>query len=201
MTEKFDFEQALEALKAGKPITGKDSVLGPLVKQLTEAALEGEIDSHLAQEVSSNRKNGKSRKTMKSSSGEFELETPRDRAGTFEPQLVKKHQTHVSDEIETKILSMYGRGMSYQDISGHVEDLYGIKVSTATLSTITDKIITEVKEWQQRPLDSHYPFVWMDAIHYKVRDNGPEFRGVLEILCQSFNLYERGLHNDREIRF
>jgi transposase-like protein len=83
MTEKFDFEQALADLKAGKPITGKDSVLGPLVKQLTEAALEAEIDTHLAQEVAPNRKNGKSRKTMKSTSGEFELETPRDRAGTF----------------------------------------------------------------------------------------------------------------------
>ena len=171
MTEKFDFEQALADLKAGKAITGKDSVLGPLVKQLTEAALEAEIDSHLAQEVAPNRKNGKSRKTMKSTTGEFELETPRDRAGTFEPQLVKKHQTHVSDEIESKILSMYGRGMSYRDIAGHVEELYGISVSTATLSAITDKIIAEVKEWQQRPLDSHYPFVWMDAIHYKLREN------------------------------
>jgi transposase-like protein len=172
MTEKFDFEKALADLKAGKPITGKDSVLGPLVKQLTEAALEAEIDTHLAQEVAPNRKNGKSRKTMKSSSGEFELETPRDRTGTFEPKLVKKHQTHVSDEIETKILSMYGRGLRYRDISGHVEELYGITVSTATLSAITDKIISEVKEWQQRPLDSHYPFVWMDAIHYKLRENG-----------------------------
>ena len=172
MTKKFDCEKALEALQAGKPITGKDSVLSPLIKQLTEAALEAEIDTHLAQEIDPNRKNGKSRKTMKSSSGSFELETPRDRSGTFEPQLVKKHQTHVSDEIEAKIISMYGRGMSYKDMSSHVEDMYGIKVSTATLSAITDKIIAKVKEWQQRPLDSHYPFVWMDAIHYKVRDNG-----------------------------
>ena len=172
MTEKFDYEQALADIKAGKPLTGKDSILSPLIKQLTEAALEAEIDTHLAKEVSANRKNGKSRKTMKSTSGEFELETPRDRSGTFEPKLVKKNQTHVSDEIESKILSMYGRGMSYRDISGHVEELYGISVSTATLSAITDKIIAEVKEWQQRPLDSHYPFVWMDAIHYKLRDNG-----------------------------
>jgi len=172
MTEKFDFEQALEALKGGKPLTGQDSVLLPLIKQLAEAALEAEAGTHLAQEIAPNRRNGKSRKTMKSSSGSFELETPRDRAGTFEPQLIKKHQTHVSDEIETKILSMYGRGMSYRDIAGHVEELYGISVSTATLSAITDKIIAEVKEWQQRPLESHYPFVWMDAIHYKIRDNG-----------------------------
>jgi transposase-like protein len=172
MTEKFNFEQALEALKAGQPITGKDSILSPLIKRLTEAALEAEIDTHLAQEVKANRKNGKSRKTMKSSSGSFELETPRDRSGTFEPQLIRKHQTHVSDEIETKMISMFGRGMSYRDIAEHVQELYGISVSTATISAITDKIIAEVKEWQQRPLESHYPFVWMDAIHYKVRDNG-----------------------------
>jgi len=172
MTEKFDFEKALEALKAGQPITGKDSVLSPLIKQLTEAALEAEIDTHLAQEVNANRKNGKSRKTMKSSSGSFELETPRDRSGSFEPQLVKKHQTHVSNEIEAKMISMFGRGMSYRDIAGHVKELYGISVSTATISAITDKIIAEVKEWQQRPLESHYPFVWMDAIHYKLKDNG-----------------------------
>lgn len=172
MTEKFDYEQALADIKAGKPLTGKDSILSPLIKQLTEAALEAEIDTHLAKEVSANRKNGKSRKTMKSTSGSFELETPRDRSGTFEPQLVKKHQTHVSDEIEAKILSMFGLGMSYRDMAAHVEEMYGISVSTATLSAITDKIIAEVKAWQQRPLESHYPFVWMDAIHYKILDNG-----------------------------
>ena len=169
MAEKFDFEAAL---KAGQSITGKDGVLGPLVKQLTEAALEAELDSHLAEEVRENRRNGKSRKTVKSTSGEFELETPRDRAGTFEPQLVKKHQRTVSDEIETKILSMYGLGMSYADIAGHVEEMYGIGVSTAAISTITDKIIDEVRAWQARPLDNLYPFVWLDAIHYKILDKG-----------------------------
>ena len=172
MAEKFDFEAALKAVQSGQSITGKDGVLGPLVKQLTEAALEAELDSHLAEEVRENRRNGKSRKTVKSTSGEFELETPRDRAGTFEPQLVKKHQRTVSDEIETKILSMYGLGMSYADIAGHVEEMYGIGVSTAAISTITDKIIDEVRAWQARPLDNLYPFVWLDAIHYKIRDKG-----------------------------
>ena len=172
MSEKFDFEAALKALQSGQPITGKDGVLGPLVKQLTEAALEAELDSHLAEEVIANRKNGKSKKTVKSSSGAFELETPRDRSGTFEPQLVKKHQRTVSDEIETKILSMYGLGMSYADIAGHVEEMYGIGVSTATISAITDKLIDEVKAWQARPLEALYPFVWLDAIHYKIRDKG-----------------------------
>ena len=172
MAEKFDFEAALKAVQSGQSITGKDGVLGPLVKQLTEAALEAELDSHLAEEVAENRRNGKSRKTVKSTIGKFELETPRDRAGTFEPQLVKKHQRTVSDEIETKILSMFGLGMSYADIAGHVEEMYGIGVSPATISTITDKLIAEVKAWQTRPLENLYPFVWLDAIHYKIRDKG-----------------------------
>ena len=172
MSEKFDFEAALKAIQSGQAITGKDGVLAPLVKQLTEAALEGELDSHLADDVAGNRRNGKSKKKVRSTSGEFELETPRDRAGTFEPKLVKKHQRTVSGEIEAKILSMFGLGMSYADIAGHVEELYGISVSTATISTITDKLIGEVKAWQSRPLDSVYPFVWLDAIHYKIRDKG-----------------------------
>ncbi len=172
MKERFDFASALASVQSGQPITGKDGVLAPLVKALTEAALEAEIESHLAQEVIGNRKNGKTRKRLKTSSGELELRTPRDRAGTFEPQLVKKHQTSISDEIEAKILSMYGLGMSYEDISSHVSEMYGIRVSKGTLSAITDKIIEEVQQWQQRPLSSHYPFVWLDAIHYKVRENG-----------------------------
>mgnify|MGYP000545438487 FL=1 len=172
MTQEFDFEKALEALKAGEPLNGKDGILTPLVKKLTEAALEAEIDSHLGQEVTANRRNGKTSKTIKASSGNFELRTPRDRSGTFEPTLIKKNQTNLNDEIETKIMSMYGLGMSYRDISGHIEDLYGINVSAATLSAITDKIIDEVKAWQQRPLDSHYPFIWLDAIHYKIKQNG-----------------------------
>ena len=172
MSEKFDFEEALKAIQSGQAITGKDGVLAPLVKQLTEAALEGEFDSHLADDVAGNRRNGKSKKTVKSTSGEFELETPRDRAGTFEPKLVKKHQRTVSDEIEAKILSMFGVGLSYSDIASQVQEMYGISVSTATISTITDKLIDEVKTWQARPLDSVYPFVWLDAMHYKIRDKG-----------------------------
>ena len=172
MSKKFDFEEALKAVQSGQAITGKDGVLAPLVKQLTEAALEGELDSHLAEDVSGNRRNGKSKKTVKSTSGAFELETPRDRAGTFEPKLVKKHQRTVSDEIEAKILSMFGVGLSYSDIANQVQEMYGISVSTATISTITDKLIDEVKAWQCRPLDSVYPFVWLDAIHYKIRHKG-----------------------------
>ena len=172
MTDKFDFNEALKAIQSGQSLEGKDGVLAPLIKQLTEAALEGELESHIADDVFRNRKNGKSNKTLKTSVGRIDLETPRDRAGTFEPQFVKKHQTSISDEIETKILSMYGRGMSYSDISEHVREMYGISVSKAAISAVTDKIIESVKAWQQRPLDAHYPFVWLDAIHYKVRADG-----------------------------
>ena len=171
-TNEFDFSAALKAIQEGKPLLGREGILTPLIKNLTEAALEGELDSHLGQELNSNRRNGKSRKTIKSLSGNFELQTPRDRDGTFSPQLVKKHQTSLNDEIEQKIIAMYGVGLSYQDISGHLRELYGLEVSTGTLSAITDKIIQTVKEWQGRPLASTYPIVWLDAIHYKVRENG-----------------------------
>ena len=156
MSNKVNFEEALKAIQSGQDITGKDGVLAPLIKQLTEAALEGEMDSHIANDVAKNRRNGKSKKKIKSTSGEFELETPRDRAGTFEPKVVKKYQTTVSDEIESKMLSMYGLGMSYRDIASHVQELYGIEVSTATISAVTDKIIDEVKQWQQRPANSSH---------------------------------------------
>jgi len=173
--EKFDFEKAVKELLSGKKIGGKDGVLAPLVKELVEAALEAEIESHIADEVlqgKKNRRNGYNQKTVKSSSGEFELSTPRDREGNFEPQIIKKHQTTISDEIEEKILSMYALGMSYRDIKSHIEEIYQISISTATINAITDKIISKVKEWQSRPLESIYPFIFMDAIHYKIKDNG-----------------------------
>jgi len=168
----FSFDDALKSLQAGQPLSGKDGILTPLIKQLTEAALAAELEAHIADEPTTNRKNGSTGKTIKSTSGSFLLETPRDRAGSFDPQLVKKHQTHMSDEIERKILSLYALGSSYSDISGHIEELYGINVSTATISAVTDKIIPKLKDWQNRPLESHYPFVWLDAIHYKVREDG-----------------------------
>ena len=153
-------------------MNGKDGILTPLIKQLTEAALAAELEQHIKSTNEQNRKNGATPKTVKSASGSFQLDTPRDRNGTFEPQLIKKHQTHLTDEIERKILSLFALGSSYQDISGHISEIYGIDVSSATISAVTDKLIPELREWQQRPLDSHYPFVWLDAIHHKVKDDG-----------------------------
>ena len=174
--KEFDFDEILSEFRSGKRLTGKDGLLAPLIKQLTEAALEAEIESHIANDVLSgkrNRRNGTNKKSIKSTSnGTFELETPRDRNGTFEPQLVKRYQTTISDEIEEKILSMYGLGMSYRDISSHIEEIYQVSISIATISAVTDKIIAKVKEWQSRPLEALYPFIWLDAIHYKVKDGG-----------------------------
>ncbi|WP_432330419.1 IS256 family transposase [Yersinia enterocolitica] len=172
MSQPFDFDKALKALQSGQALTGKDGILTPLIKQLTEAALAAELDSHLAQDLEANRKNGSGKKTIKAPTGRFELTTPRDRNGTFEPQLVKKHQTTLSDEIERKIIRMFALGMSYKDISQEIEDLYAFSVSSATISAVTDKVIPELKQWQQRPLEAVYPFVWLDVIHYKIRENG-----------------------------
>ena len=173
---EFDFDEILQEYRSGKKLTGKGGLLAPLIKQLTEAALEAEIESHIAKDILNgkrNRRNGYNKKTIKGTSdGSFDLETPRDRDGSFEPQIVKKHQTTISDEIEEKILSMYGLGMSYKDISSHIEEIYQVSISTATISAVTDKIIAKVKEWQARPLEPIYPFVWLDAIHYKIKDGG-----------------------------
>lgn len=170
--KEFNFNETVKALQNGQKLTGKDGLLNPLIKQLVEAALQAELETHIEQDNSANRKNGSTRKTIKSTSGSFELDTPRDRAGTFEPQLVKKYQTSLTDEIENKILSLFSLGMSYNDIIAHVAELYQLSVSSATISAITDKLIPALKEWQQRPLQAVYPFVWMDAIHYKIKEDG-----------------------------
>ena len=167
MTQKFNFEDALKSLQSGADLMGENGVLTPLIKQLTEAALKAELESHLAEQLEPNRKNGFTKKTIKSSAGEFELETPRDRAGSFEPQLVKKNQTKLTPEIDRKILSMFALGLSYKDMRSHVQEMYGVEVSEATISSVTDTLIPKLEEWRQRPLEAIYPLVWLDAIHYK----------------------------------
>lgn len=169
----FDMDAAIKALREGHDLTGKDGVLTPLIKQLTESALQAELDHHLADDsATANRKNGSTPKTVKSPTGAFELQTPRDRAGTFEPQLVKKHQTHLTDELERKIIALFALGTSYQDIRAHIADLYGISVSNGTLNAITDKLLPELQAWRERDLEAIYPIVWLDAIHYKIKENG-----------------------------
>ncbi|MCS6210770.1 MULTISPECIES: IS256 family transposase [Shewanella] len=168
----FDINAAIQALREGQDLTGKDGILTPLIKQLTEAALNAELEEHLATSTSANRKNGKTTKTIKSLVGNFELTTPRDRAGTFEPQLVKKHQTQLTDEMERKIIALFSLGTSYQDIRAHIEDMYGIAVSNGSINAITDKLLPELQAWRERDLEALYPVLWLDAIHYKIKENG-----------------------------
>jgi transposase-like protein len=168
----FDMQAAIQALRDGKGLSGKDGILTPLIKQLTEAAMQAELEQHLSQDETPNRKNGSSAKTMKSTSGSFELNTPRDRAGSFEPQIVKKHQTQLTDELERKIIGLFSLGTSYQDIRAHIEEMYGISVSNGTLNAVTDKLLPELQAWRERELDPLYPIVWLDAIHYKIKENG-----------------------------
>ena len=154
-TPTFDMEAALQGLREGKDLTGKDGILTPLIKQLTEAAMQAELESHLASEAAPNRKNGSTSKTMKGPTGAFELDTPRDRSGTFEPQIVKKQQTHLTDELERKVIALFALGNSYQDIRSHIADLYGISLSNGTLNAVTDKLLPELQAWREG--DLHAP--------------------------------------------
>jgi len=175
----FDFsefqKEAISKLKSGQSLTGKDGILTPLIKEILEAALDGEMDSHLLDcktQDQANRRNGKLKKTMKTGTGSFELETPRDRDGSFEPELVKKRQTVLNESLDNKILSLYAAGMSYGAITEHLADMYGLEISTAKISLITDKLMPVITEWRNRPLEAIYPIVFLDAIHFKVREEG-----------------------------
>jgi transposase-like protein len=176
--EDFNFEEfskeAIARLKQGEELTGKEGILTPLIKQILESALDAELSQHLvdAKKSASNRRNGYNRKQVKSTNGGFELSTPRDRDGSFEPELVKKRQTIVGTSLENKIIGLYGLGMSYNDIRDHIDEMYGFEISQGMLSQITDKIIPEIREWQSRALSTLYPIIWMDAIHYRVREDG-----------------------------
>ena len=149
------------------------------IAEFMENGLEAELDEDLGyskydykNKEGTNSRNGHSQKTLKTSFGNIEIETPRDRNGEFEPQLLKKNQTSITQEVEEKILSMYAKGMTTGDIETHIKDIYGLDVSDTTVSRITDKILPMAKEWQQRPLESIYAVVFLDAIHYHVRSEG-----------------------------
>jgi putative transposase len=178
MKEQFNLEEikkkALEQFRSGKSLYGKDGAFAPMLKSFLEAALEGELDSHLDadERKEGNRKNGKTSKTLQTSDGPLEIETGRDRNSTFEPELVKKRETVLADTLESKIIGLYGLGMSFRDIRSHLKEMYDADISHTTLSTITDRIIPVIKEWQGRPLEDMYCIVWLDAMHYKVKDEG-----------------------------
>jgi putative transposase len=167
--------EAIEKIKAGQPLTGKGGILTPLLKELLESALEGELDAHLMESREaglSNRRNGKNSKQVQTSSDSFELLTPRDREGSFEPEIVKKRQTVLNESLDNKVLALYALGISYEAISEHLAEMYGLEVSCAKISLITDKLLPLITEWRNRPLESVYPIVFLDAMHFKVRVDG-----------------------------
>ena len=149
------------------------------IAEFMENSLEAELEDDLGyskydyrNKNTDNSRNGHSSKTLRTSFGDVEVSVPRDRKGEFEPQVLKKNQTSISQDIEEKILSMYAKGMTTGDIETHIRDIYGISVSDSAVSRITDKILPIAKEWQQRPLESIYAVVFLDAIHYHVRSEG-----------------------------
>ncbi len=170
-------KELLDQLLAGrdpKDVFNKDGLVDELKKALSERILNTELDEHLdgdGIEGKSNHRNGYSKKSVLTGTSKMTLSVPRDRAGTFDPKLIAKYQRRFPD-FDDKIISMYARGMTVRGIRGHLEELYGIEVSPDLISAITDAVLEEVAEWQNRPLDICYPLVFFDAIRVKVRDEG-----------------------------
>jgi transposase-like protein len=168
----------LEKSKTVDDLLGKKGAIKNLVKSLLEEMLGAELSNHLgyekndkASKETDNRRNGSSSKTLKSEYGDMQVDIPRDRQGEFEPVLIGKYQKDLG-VIEDKVLSMYAKGMSTRDIQSHIEEIYGIELSPTTISNITEKVLELVTEWQSRALESVYPIVYFDAIHFKVREEG-----------------------------
>ncbi len=164
--------------KKPEDLIGENGLLKQLTKALVERALQAEMTEHLGHgknqlvaNDAGNTRNGRSQKTLKGDFGELPIEIPRDRAGTFEPQLIGKHQTRWTG-FDDKILSLYARGMTVREIQGHLQEMYGTEISASLISSVTDAVMEEVKGWQSRPLDALYPIVYMDCIHVEVRDSG-----------------------------
>src|SRR5271157_77589 len=171
-------DQLLAGYKNPEDIIGENGLLKQLTKALLERALSAELTEHVGYEKhdpagnnSGNSRNGTSRKSLKGDFGEIELETPRDRNGSFEPRIVAKGQTRFTG-FDDKIISMYSRGMTTREIEGHLKEMYGVDVSAALISTVTEAVMEEVKAWQSRPLDEVYPILYMDELRVKVRDDG-----------------------------
>ena len=171
-------DELLKDYKKPEDMLGENGILKQLTKALLERALQGEMTHHLGYPKhaaegnnTGNSRNGKSKKTLKGDHGVMPLEVPRDRNGTFEPQIVQKGQTRF-DGFDDKILSLYSRGMTTREIQGHLQEIYGVEVSPDLISNVTDAVLEEVREWQNRPLDRLYPILYLDAIRVKCRDGG-----------------------------
>jgi len=182
-------DKLLEGYQKPEDLIGENGLLKQLTKALVERALNAELTHHLGYDKndpegrgSGNSRNGRSRKTLKGDFGQVEIEVPRDRQGEFEPQIVGKHQRRFSG-FDDKILSMYARGMTTREIQGHLQDIYGVEVSPSLISEVTDAVVEEVQEWQNRPLERIYPILYLDALFVKMRHEGRvENRAVYVVL-------------------
>lgn len=182
--EAFE-KKALDQLLSGKSLFGKEGAFAPMLKNFIEKALESEMEAHLSLSNPSakNKRNGKGKKTIKSGLGTFEVQTPTDRNSSFEPEIIKKRQTILAENLSEKIIGLYGLGMGLRDISSHIKEMYDTEISHTVLSQITDKIIPDIKAWQSRPLASMYCILWLDAMHYKVRsDSKVQHKALYNIL-------------------
>ena len=204
MTKKddinFDYNEEVKKCKTIDDVIGKDGLVQRLIKDVLENILEVEMGEHLGRDKydrqtdidqdDRNYRNGYSKKTLRSSFGDVDLDVPRDRKAEFEPQIIKKYET-VCNELDKKIISLYAKGMSTRDIQAEVEDLYGITLSPSMISKITDKVIATATEWQNRMLDEIYPIVYLDAMYFKVRSNGKIVNKAVYIcLCYTLEGYK-----------
>jgi len=176
---KYDVElepweqEAAKAIYEGRPLLGEGGIFTDMVKRIVQASLKGEMQHHLeGEDQEGNRRNGYTHKTVKTSGGQVEIATPRDRAGTFEPKIIGKRERVLNDELDKKILSMYSLGLSYSSISSHMREIYGVETNDALINAVTDTVIEELRAWQTRLLESIYSIVWLDAAFFKIKHEG-----------------------------
>jgi len=176
--DKELIDKLIEGYEKPEDVIGEDGLLKQLTKAVIERAMQAELTHHVGYEKhnsagrgSGNARNGASRKTLKGDFGKVEIEVPRDRLGSFEPQIVPKHERRFSG-FDDKIISMYARGMTTREIQGHLEEIYGVDVSSTLISEVTEAVTDEVRVWQSRPLEALYPIVYMDALRVKIRHEG-----------------------------
>src|SRR5919112_5065022 len=189
-------DELLKDYQKPEDLLGDNGLLQQLTKALVERALDGELTHHLGYEKhssagdnSGNSRNGTTPKTLKGKRGQVQIDVPRDRDSSFEPQLVKKGQTRF-DGLDEKIISLYARGMTQREIQGHLEEIYGVEISPSLISTVTDAVLDEVRAWQSRPLDSVYPILYLDALQVKVKSQG---RVQNKAIYLAFGVNLRGL--------
>ena len=197
MPSAEEIQRELAAVENIDDFFGKDGVFARLFGETLTQMMQGELTAQLGYEPyeaagrnSGNSRNGTYKKTVRTSTGEVDVEVPRDRNGEYEPQILRKYQAS-SNELEDKIIAMYAKGMTTRDIEDHLRDMYGVEASATTISTITNKVMPLVEEWQNRPLAALYPIIYLDAIHYKLRkDHKVDTRAVYSVLAVGLDGYK-----------